>query len=122
MEFLRIETREVETETGGIERVQFGGEQLVMPAGQLGQTVVGDAAGTDLRCRQVRQPDDRHLLEPQMLRRLEPAVAGDDLAVVGDHHRCRPAVLDQRGSDPGDLLGEEREHGDRPFLLCCGPA
>ena len=39
-----------------------------------------------------------------MLCRQQPAVAGDDLAVVGDHHRRRPAVLDQRGGDLGDLI------------------
>ena len=104
VEFLPVEAGQAEIEAGGVERVQLGGEQLVIPARKLGQPVVGDAVGADLFRRQVRQPDDRHLLEAQMLRRQQPAVAGDDLAVVRHHHRRRPAVLDQRGGDLGDLI------------------
>ena len=39
-----------------------------------------------------------------MLCRQQPAVAGDDLAIIGDQERRGEAVLDQRGGDPGDLI------------------
>ena len=31
-------------------------------------------------------------------------MAGDDLAVIGRHHRRRPAILDERGGDLDDLI------------------
>ena len=71
-----------EIEAGGVQRVQLGRQQLVIPARELGQPVVGDPVGAHLLRRQVRQPDDRHLGETQVVRRQQPAVAGDDLAVV----------------------------------------
>ena len=42
VQVLALEAGEIEIEAGGVERVQLGGEQLVIPAGQLGQAVVRD--------------------------------------------------------------------------------
>ena len=104
VQVLALEAGEIEIEAGGVQRVQLGGEQLVIPARQLGQAVIRDPVRADLLRRQVRQPDDRHLAQAQVLRRQQAAMAGDDLAVVRHHHRRRPAVLDQRGGDLGHLI------------------
>jgi hypothetical protein len=84
--------------------VQLGCQQLVIPAGEFGEAVIRDTVRPRLLRRQVRQANDRHLVQPEVLRRQQPAVTGDDLAVVCHHHRRRPAVLHQRGSDLGDLI------------------
>ena len=89
-----IEAREIEVEVQVVERLQLGSEQLVIPPGQFGQAVIRDAIGADLRRGQVAKPDDRHLGQAQIPSRQQPAMAGDDLAVVGDHHRRRPAELE----------------------------
>ena len=128
VQVLALEAGERQVEAGGVERLQLGRQQLVVPAGQLGQPVVGDAVGAHLLRRQVRQADHRHRIEPEMPRRQQPAVAGDDLVVVRHHHRRRPAVLDQRGGDPGDLIvrvrprvaGIRLQPRDRPLLDLLG--
>jgi hypothetical protein len=39
-----------------------------------------------------------------VLCRQKAAMAGNDLAIIGDQERCREAEIDQRGSDFRDLI------------------
>ena len=85
----RVETGyldiEVELDLG--ERLELDREQLLVPAGQFGQAVVGDNVGAKLLFREVAQPDRRNLLQLQQLRRLEASMTGDDPTVVADENR-----------------------------------
>ena len=74
-----------------IERLQLDGEDLAVPAGVQRQLVVGDHVGPALRGVEVGQAQRRHLLQPQQLGGLDPAVAGDDLVLVADQHRVGEA-------------------------------
>ena len=53
-------------------------QQLVVPAGIQGKPIVREDVGTPLGRRQVRQLDDRHLLEAETLGRYKAPVAGED--------------------------------------------
>ena len=58
-----------------------------------------------LRLVPAARDDGRNLGDAFELRRLEPAVAGDQHAVLADQHRHGPAELAQRGANLLDLLG-----------------
>ena len=85
------EQRQVEVHV--LEGRQFDRQQVVVPVGQVGRLVVGDAVGLDLRGRQVRGHVDRHLLQPELLRGLVACVAADDHAVGIDDNRLAEAEL-----------------------------
>ena len=99
IEFLLVETGEVEIETGGVQRVQFGRQQLLIPSAREHQLVIGDAVRPHLLGTEMRQPNDRDFGETQMAGRQQPAMAGDHLAVLGDQQRHGPAVAGDRGRD-----------------------
>ena len=51
-----------------------------------------------LRLGQVRDPDDRYQLQPELLCRHPDAVAGDNAPAVVDHHRLdEPEMYDRVG-------------------------
>ena len=56
-----------------------------------------------LRLAEVLEPDHRHLGEPELPRREQPAVAGEDAAVLVDQDRVGPAELHHRRRDLIDL-------------------
>ena len=58
--------------------LQLDGEDLAIPAGLLGELVVGEDVGALLRLGQMLEPDARHGLEAELLRGFDAAVAGDD--------------------------------------------
>ena len=66
--------------------------------------VVGDHQRAPLHRRQVRQHDHRSLGQSQLARRHDPAVAGDDHAVVADQHRVHETELGDRSGDLRHLL------------------
>jgi hypothetical protein len=53
VQVLALETGQPQIETGGVQRMQLGGKQFVVPAGKLGQPIVGDPIGAHLLRRQV---------------------------------------------------------------------
>ena len=61
-----VEAGELEIEAGGVQRVQLGGEQLVIPGAGENQLVIGDAVRSHLLGAEMRQPDDRNLGETQV--------------------------------------------------------
>ena len=105
---LAVGHRQQPLQLGGIEADQVEVEALVPQPGQLlrqqllapsclqGELVVGDQVRPLLRLAQVLEPDHRHLGEPELPRRQQPAVAGEDAALLVDQHRVRPAELDHR--------------------------
>ena len=98
VEFLLVETGEVEIETGGVQRVQFGRQQFLIPCAREHQLVIGDAVRPHLLGAEMRQPNDRDFGETQVAGRQQPSMAGDHLAVLGHQQRHGPAVAgDRRG-------------------------
>ena len=57
--------------------------------------------GPLLRLAQVLEPDHRHLGEPELAGREQPAVAGEDAGVLVDQDRVGPAELDHRAPRSG---------------------
>lgn len=94
--------REVEVEVRQL--LEFDRQQRIVPAGQLRELVVGDDIGTPLGLAQVLEADDRHALQPQELRRGDPAVAGEDHAPSIDQDWIGEAEAPDRIGDPADLL------------------
>ena len=78
-------------------------QQRLAPARLQGELVVGDQVRPLLRLAEVLEPDHRHLGEPELARREQPAVAGQDPGVLVDQDRVGPAELDHRGRDLIDL-------------------
>ena len=73
---LEAERAEVDAELGEVADLQR--QQLAVPAGLLGEPVVGEDVGPLLRLAEVRQLDHRHRGEAELAGRQHPAVAGDD--------------------------------------------
>ena len=80
---------EVEVKRG--EALQLERQQLMVPAGVLGELVVGEDVGANLGLCQVLEPDSRHRLETKQLGRSNSAVAGNDAAFAVDEHRVGEA-------------------------------
>ena len=93
----------VEIELEFAQVVELQGEEFLVPAGVLGQLVVGQDVGTPLQFGHVGQPDNRHRLEPQEFGRRDPAVAGQDSALIVDQHRVGEAKLLDAPGDLADL-------------------
>ena len=104
IEFLLVETGEVEIEAGGVQRVQFGCQELLIPGTGENQLVVSDAVRPHLLGTEMRQPNDRDFGESQVAGRQQPSMAGDHLAVLGDQQRHRPAVAGDRRRDLRHLV------------------
>jgi hypothetical protein len=138
IEFLLVETGEVEIEAGSVQRVQFGREEFLIPGTCENQLVVSDAVRTHLLGTEMRQPNDRDLGETQVAGRQQPSMAGDHLAVLGDQQGHGPAVAGDRRRDLRhlsigvhprialvrlqardrptlDLLGQETQRGHRSW-------
>ena len=74
---------DVEVEIDRQQSLQLLGQDLLVPAGIERQLVVGKHIGPLLLRRHVLEPDAGHLGHAEELRRLDPAVAGED-RVLGD--------------------------------------
>ena len=89
-----------------IRRLQLDRQHLLIPAGIERQLVVGQHIGPPLRRIEMGQAQRRHAVHAEQLGGLDPAMAGDDLAVVADQHRIGEAEpLDAVGDLPNLLLG-----------------
>ena len=98
-----VEADQVEIEALVAEPRQLRRQQRVVPARLQGELVVGHQVRPLLRLAQVLEPDHRHLGEPELPRGEQPAVAGEDAALLVDQHRVGPAEFDHRGRDLIDL-------------------
>jgi hypothetical protein len=90
---------EVEVELQAGELLELERETRLVPAGVLGQPVVGQDEGAPLRITQVLQPHRRNLGDPEKLRGLDSGVAGN----------YRVPRIDQDGdveAEPPDALGD----------------
>ena len=98
-----VEADQVEVEALVPQPSQLLRQQRVVPAGLQGELVVGDQVRPLLRLAEVLEADHRHLGEPELARREQPAVASQDPGVLVDQDRVGPAELDHRGRDLIDL-------------------
>jgi hypothetical protein len=88
----------VKTERGQVDLLfeqagQFGIQLLFVPLGILGDLVVGNAEGSNLRVAQVIQDDHRKLWQAQELSPEDPAVAGNNIAMPVDQNGIDHAVV-----------------------------
>ena len=74
-----------------------------LPSRLQGELVIRDQVGPLLRLAQVLEADHRHLGEAELARREQPAVTGEDAALLVDQHRVGPAELDHGRRDLIDL-------------------
>ena len=93
---------EIEVEFG--QRLELDRQDLAIPAGQLGQPVVGDHIGPALGLREMAEFDRRNLVDTELPGRGDAPVAGHDLAAATDQDRIGESELADRRSDLGDLL------------------
>lgn len=97
------EAGERKVEAVAVKRMQFGREQFLVPACVERELVVGDHVGSTLCGRQVIENDDRNRIEPELARRQQPAVAGNNTAPRVNQDRVGPTELDDRGRNLRDL-------------------
>jgi hypothetical protein len=105
----RVELRRLEAEGGEVDAERrevrnLQRQHLAVPARLLGEPVVGEHVGPLLRLAEVPELDHRHPGEPELPRRHDPAVAGDDAVIAVDQHRVGEAVLADRAGDQRDLV------------------
>ena len=102
-----------------IQRMQFGCEQFLIPAGVQRELVIGDDVGAPLRRRQVTENDRRNGVEPELAGRQQPAVPGNDSTVAINQDWSGPSELHDRGCDLRHLVVIVRAGiariRDRPF-------
>lgn len=85
--------------------LQFQAEQLAVPTGILGESVVGQQVRSFLRLAHVRQLNGRHALDTEQAGRAESSVTGDDAAGVIDQHRIGETEPANALGDLPNLLG-----------------
>ena len=117
-------SEQVEIEILLTQRCKFGAEQLLVPAGVLGNPVVGDDKRAALCFVQVIEHNHRHLAHAETPCGKQASVAGDDHVVGADQHRVDEAKFRDRGGDLRDLIvrmrpriaGVRDQPVDRPGL------
>ena len=87
IDFSKAEPGQLDIELKVDEPLQLDRQNLPVPAGVERQLVVSDDVSAPLSVREMRQFDCRHGLPAQRAGGLHPAMAGNDLAVLGDQHR-----------------------------------
>ena len=95
---------DVEAEIVGEERLQLLGQQVLVPAGVQRQLVVGEHIGPLLGRRHGLDADAGHRRHAEELRRLDPAMAGEDGVLGVDQHRVGEAEGPDALGDLADLL------------------
>ncbi len=81
-QFVGIEPQQRPVDAGALQLRQLDGQQLQIPVREFRGLVVGDAVRPDLLRRQIASNMDRHLLQPELLRREKSGVTGNDHASV----------------------------------------
>ena len=96
---------DVESEAEIDQSLEFAAKTTVIPTRFVMEAVVRQREGPQLRGREMGHADGGDLREPQLLRRFEPPVAGDDLILAVDHKRRDEAVGAHRPRQLPDLGG-----------------
>ena len=99
-----LEAGELDLEAELDELVEGAPEGVAVPAGLLGQAVLGDGEGAALRRAQAGQPQGRHPRQAEPERRLLAGVAGEDAVRLVDQDRDGEAELGDRPGQLVDLL------------------
>ena len=86
--------------------LQLDRQKLLVPAGLLGELVVGQDVGALIGLAQMRQPAGGHRVDAEELGGFHAAMAGDDLLVIVDQDRIAEAELLDALRDLPDLLLE----------------
>ncbi len=123
-DFLVGEAGQVEVEALLFKRLQFDVQHLFVPSGVEREPIVREHQSTALGGSQMVEYDNGRLCHPQLPRRCQSRVTGDDHAVPAHQDRIRPAELDDAGRDLGDLrvgmgpcvAGVRDQFVDRPSL------
>jgi hypothetical protein len=100
VEFLVREPHKIQIEIHVVQRRQFGAQQILIPASVFGQLVVGDHQGAALGIAQMVENDHRNRVDPELLRRQQAAMPGNDDIVRTGQDRVGEAEL---GNGCGDL-------------------
>ena len=103
IELERLEAQRAEIGAELRQLAELQGEQLAIPAGPLGELVVGQNVRPLLRLGEVAELDDRHRGEAELARCQHPAVAGDDAVLAIDQNRVGEAELADRAGDQRHL-------------------
>jgi hypothetical protein len=98
---LKAEGRQVDAEVRQVGNLQC--QHLAIPARLLGEPIVRQHVRPLLRLAEVRQLDHRHRGQPELARRHDSAVGGDDAVGGVDQHRVGEAELADRARDQRHL-------------------
>src|SRR5262249_4294860 len=106
IDLAHLESGDLEAEIKTAERkvLQLLGQQPVVPGRDLGQPVIGDHEGADLRWRQIIKANNRKLGHPERRRRLDTTMPGDYVELGIDQHRH----IETKGLDALDDLPDLR--------------
>jgi len=91
-------------EAAAVDDLENGGAFAADVATPEGRVAKLGQVSSLLGLAQMLEPDHRHVGEPQLPCREQPAVAGQDAALLVDQDRVGPAELDHRGCDLVHLL------------------
>jgi hypothetical protein len=104
VDFSGREASEVNVEIDVDEALQLDRQQLPVPSGVEGELVVGQHIGAPLSRAQMSQAHRRDAVQAEQLCGLDPAVAGNDLAVLSDQNWIGEAEPPDAVGDLPDLL------------------
>ena len=85
------------------QRPQLDRQDLAIPAGLLGEPVIGQHIGPLLRSREMRDRQHRYIAGTEQLRRRHATMPADDLARSVDQHRFEKAKAADTVGDLADL-------------------
>ena len=102
VELVVVEAGQAQVEAVELQVVELEAEQPLVPLGVLARAVVHQPVGLGLRRGEAAGDVHRHLGQPELARRLEPRVPGEDHHLLVDDDRLAPAELLQRGRDGRD--------------------
>jgi hypothetical protein len=95
---------EAEIETNQEKVFELLGKQPIVPIGDLGKPIIGDHERTGLGRAQMVEAQCRHLGHAEFIRREQPPVTRDDLAIAIDQDRDIEAESFDAVGDLPDLL------------------
>jgi hypothetical protein len=98
-----VEANQVEVEALVAQPSQLFRQQRIIPARLQRELVVGDQIRPLLGLAQLVEPNHRHLGEPELARGEQPAVTGEDAALLVNQHRVRPPEFHHARRDLIDL-------------------
>ena len=103
IEILKTEERQIKAQA--VEVGECEAQQLIIPAGELGEFIVGVDVGAELGVGEGGDLQSGDGGQAHLDGGLDPAMAGDDAAVGIDQHRVDKAELADTGDDLLHLLG-----------------